>query len=101
MDLLTAGYGLLVAGGGIAGYAKAKSVPSLAAGVICGSVMLYGAYQMGQNPKNYYLSLATSGLLTGVMGKRFYSSGKFMPAGLVAALSLLMVVRLGYVAVKN
>ena len=41
------------------------------------------------------MSLVTASVLLTVMGFRFYSSGKFMPAGLIAALSLLQVVRLG------
>uniref|UniRef100_A0A674JYL2 Transmembrane protein 14C n=1 Tax=Terrapene triunguis TaxID=2587831 RepID=A0A674JYL2_9SAUR len=39
--------------------------------------------------------LVASGTLTGVMGMRFYNSGKVMPAGLIAGASLLMVGRLG------
>ena len=37
---------------------------------------------------------AVTAILFGLMGYRFYNSGKFMPAGLVAALSLAQVVRL-------
>lgn len=64
-------------------------------GFAFGSLAGFGAYQTSKDPANYYISLAVSGVLTGVMGQRFLSSGKFMPAGLVAALSLAMVVRYG------
>ena len=53
----------------------------------------YGAYQTSKDPSNYYLSLGVTAVLTGVMGSRAISSGKFMPAGLVAVLSLAMVAR--------
>ncbi|XP_041331388.1 uncharacterized protein LOC121357818 isoform X2 [Pyrgilauda ruficollis] len=70
------------------------SVPSLAAGLFFGSLAGLGAYQVSQNPNNIWVSLITSGALTAVMGTRFYHSRKFMPAGLIAGVSLLMVGRL-------
>nr|XP_025960574.1 transmembrane protein 14C-like isoform X2 [Dromaius novaehollandiae] len=60
------------------------SVPSLVAGLLFGSFAGLGAYQLSQNPNNVWISLITSGTLTAVMGTRFYNSGKFMPAGLIA-----------------
>ncbi|XP_059146182.1 transmembrane protein 14C-like [Physella acuta] len=101
LDLITAAYAATIAAGGIVGYVKAGSVPSLAMGVACGTLMMFGAFQMGQEPKNVTLSLVTSAVLTGVMGYRFSNSGKFMPAGLVGALSLLMVLRLTYKVMTN
>ncbi|BFY99331.1 hypothetical protein BsWGS_02371 [Bradybaena similaris] len=101
VDIVTALYAATIAAGGIIGYVKAGSVPSLAMGVACGTLVMVGAYQMKQDPKNVTLALVTSAVLTGVMGYRFANSGKFMPAGLVATLSLLMVMRLGYTAVTN
>ncbi|XP_009991409.1 PREDICTED: transmembrane protein 14C-like, partial [Tauraco erythrolophus] len=74
--------------------AEISSVPSLAAGLLFGSLAGLGAYQLSQNPNNVWISLITSGTLTAVMGTRFYNSGKFMPAGLIAGVSLLMVGRL-------
>jgi len=68
---------------------------SLAAGVIFGVASIIGAFQLSNNSKNFHLALVTASVLLTVMGFRFYSSGKFMPAGLIAALSLLQVVRLG------
>ncbi|XP_072267815.1 transmembrane protein 14C-like [Pyxicephalus adspersus] len=89
------GYAALVASGGIIGYVKAGSVPSLAAGLIFGGVAGLGAYQMSQDSKNVLLSLIASGTLAGLMGYRFYNSGKLMPAGIIAGASLLMLGRLG------
>ncbi|XP_006864187.1 PREDICTED: transmembrane protein 14C [Chrysochloris asiatica] len=89
------GYAALVATGGIIGYAKAGSVPSLAAGLLFGGLAGLGAYQLSQDPRNVWVFLATSGTLAGIMGIRFYNSGKFMPAGLIAGASLLMVAKLG------
>ncbi|KAL4676736.1 hypothetical protein H8959_010881 [Pygathrix nigripes] len=89
------GYAALVASGGIIGYVKAGSVPSLAAGLLFGSLAGLGAYQLSQDPRNVWLFLATSGTLAGIMGMRFYNSGKFMPAGLIAGASLLMAAKVG------
>ncbi|GCB79105.1 transmembrane protein 14C-like [Scyliorhinus torazame] len=95
VDWVGFGYAGLVASGGLLGYVKAGSVPSLAAGLLFGTVAGFGAYQITQDPKNVWLSLIASGALTGIMGMRFYNSGKFMPAGLVAGASILMLGRLG------
>lgn len=62
------------------------SIPSLGAGIFFGSVLGYGAYQISQNPNNYATLLGGSSVLAGLMGYRFYNSGKFMPAGMVALL---------------
>ncbi|NWW46702.1 TM14C protein, partial [Pedionomus torquatus] len=77
------------------------SVPSLAAGLFFGSLAGLGAYQLSQNPNNVWISLVTSGTLTAVMGARFYNSGKFIPAGLIAGASLLMVGRLALKMVEK
>ncbi|XP_038626703.1 transmembrane protein 14C-like [Tachyglossus aculeatus] len=95
LDWVGFGYAALVASGGIIGYAKAGSVPSLAAGLFFGGLAGLGAYHLSQDPKNVWVSLAASGTLAGIMGMRFYNSGKFMPAGLIAGASFLMVGRLG------
>ncbi|CAM4511064.1 unnamed protein product [Caretta caretta] len=65
LDWIGFGYAALVTSGGIIGYAKAGSVPSLAAGLLFGSLAGLGAYQLSQNPKNVWLSLIASGTLTG------------------------------------
>ncbi|XP_069007615.1 transmembrane protein 14C isoform X1 [Embiotoca jacksoni] len=94
VDWVGYGYATLIASGGVIGYVKAGSVPSLAAGVLFGGLAGFGAYQISNDPKNIWVSLATSGALSGIMGKRFYGSRKFMPAGLMAATSLVMVGKL-------
>lgn len=69
------------------------SIPSLGAGLLFGGILGFGAYQTSQNPDNYYVTLGTSVVLGGLMGARYYNSGKFMPAGLITVLSVLMVCR--------
>ncbi|XP_050733900.1 transmembrane protein 14C-like [Eriocheir sinensis] len=95
VDYLSFGYAAAVTVGGIVGYVKAGSIPSLGAGLLFGSLLGFGAYQLSENPNNYYLTLGTSTVLGGIMGMRFLNSGKFMPAGLIAGLSLAMIGRLG------
>uniref|UniRef100_A0A0A9XZA0 Transmembrane protein 14C n=1 Tax=Lygus hesperus TaxID=30085 RepID=A0A0A9XZA0_LYGHE len=97
IDYLGFGYALMVAGGGVMGYVQAKSIPSLAAGLLFGSVIGFGAYQVSAHNK-VYVSLATSAALGGMMGYRFYGSGKIMPAGFIAAMSLGMFVRYSMLA---
>lgn len=66
----------------------------MGAGVLFGSALAFGAWQVSQDPSNYSLQLASSSILAGVMGYRFYNSGKIMPAGVVCALSVAMIVRI-------
>uniref|UniRef100_A0A3P8X3G4 Transmembrane protein 14C n=1 Tax=Cynoglossus semilaevis TaxID=244447 RepID=A0A3P8X3G4_CYNSE len=93
VDWLGFGYAVLVTAGGIAGYYKAGSTSSLAAGLLFGLLAAVGAHLSTHNPKNIWLSLGTSGTLTVVMGLRFVNSWKFMPAGLMT-LTLIMVEKL-------
>ncbi|XP_062967438.1 transmembrane protein 14C-like [Cynocephalus volans] len=88
-------YAALIASGGIIGYAKAGSMLSLAARLLFRGLTGLGAYQLSQDLRNVWVFLLTSGTLAGVMGMRFYHSGKFMPAGLIAGASLLMVTKVG------
>ncbi|CAG9570724.1 unnamed protein product [Danaus chrysippus] len=94
VDILGFAYAATVAAGGIMGYAKAGSIPSLGAGIIFGSILGIGAYQLSQDPSNYSLMLGTTASLGGLMGYRYYNSRKFMPAGLMAAMSAGMLVKL-------
>ncbi|XP_053203867.1 transmembrane protein 14C-like [Panonychus citri] len=101
IDMISSAYAALVAAGGVIGYVKAGSIPSLAAGLIFGSTLGVGAYMTSKDPQNYYLTLGTSTLLTGLMGYRFFNTGKFMPAGLIAALSVAMVVNISIRAITG
>ncbi|KAL5022337.1 hypothetical protein ScPMuIL_001492 [Solemya velum] len=96
VDWVSAAYAVTVAAGGIIGYVKAGSIISMAMGLASGALMGFGVYQMSHDPKNITLSLAVSGILLALMGYRYMNSGKIMPAGLVASLSLMMVIRLVY-----
>jgi uncharacterized membrane protein (UPF0136 family) len=58
----------------------------MAAGLVFGSLIGVGAYQTSRDPNNFYLTLGASAVLGTMMGARFYSSKKIMPAGLITAL---------------
>lgn len=86
-------YGALVLAGGVMGYVKAKSLPSLISGLafglallVCGLGMLQGA----RASAGAAVGLAVA--LLAVMGIRFAKTKKFMPAGLIALLSVIVVV---------
>lgn len=67
----------------------------MGAGLVFGTALAFGAFYSSQNPPVYNVQLCTSALLAGVMGYRFYNSGKIMPAGLICVLSLAMIGRIG------
>ena len=71
VDYISYGYAFCVIAGGLAGYIKSGSVPSLAAGLLFGSIAAVGAYK-----SNVPIGLLTSGSLLGVMGYRFMNTGK-------------------------
>ncbi|XP_076181506.1 transmembrane protein 14C [Ptiloglossa arizonensis] len=92
IDLIAYTYAATIAAGGIFGYVKSNSIPSLAAGLLYGTILGYGAYQTSVDPNNVAVFLGASTTLSGMMGYRFYKTGKVMPA-LITLLSAAMCVR--------
>uniref|UniRef100_A0A8C3HP71 Uncharacterized protein n=1 Tax=Chrysemys picta bellii TaxID=8478 RepID=A0A8C3HP71_CHRPI len=72
------------------GFCRETGVPERALDLFMGKLML------GENSKyGVYLSVTVSAfILTIVMGMRFKRSKKLIPGGLIAGLSLLMILRL-------
>jgi uncharacterized membrane protein (UPF0136 family) len=90
-------YGLFLILGGFMGYKKAGSKASLIAGSICGAVALISAAlnEAVASKAGVFLGLVLGLLMTIFFGKRFLKSMKFMPAGLMAILSIIVAVLLG------
>ena len=80
--------GGLVMIGGVMGYVKKKSVMSAAAGLTFGGLLIGSGVliSQGESYKGHALATGATGVMTLAMGQRFLSTGKFMPAGMVAAL---------------
>ncbi|XP_015101005.2 transmembrane protein 14A isoform X2 [Vicugna pacos] len=72
----------------------AGGVPSLIGGLFVGFLAGYGAYRVSNDKRDVKVSLFTAFFLATIMGVRFKRSKKIMPAGLVAGLSLMMILRL-------
>ena len=88
-------YGILVAVGGVMGYVKKGSTPSLIAGGISGLALVASAVAMmrGAYTVGWWISLIVALLLLGRFGKVALTSGfKMMPGGLVIILSVITIV---------
>ncbi|CAI9756996.1 unnamed protein product [Fraxinus pennsylvanica] len=92
-------YGLILACGGIIGYAKKGSTASLAGGLGTGFLLILAGYlslQAFHKRKNSYLALiietVCAAILTWVMTQRYMQTSKIMPAGIVAGISVLMTI---------
>ncbi|VDL64895.1 unnamed protein product [Nippostrongylus brasiliensis] len=79
-------YAALLAAGGIIGYLKAGSIPSLVAGAGSGAVV--AAFTYLDLPFKTLAVAGVSGVLSYVMGMRFANSHKIMPAGIIALASI-------------
>jgi len=92
-------YATIVFVGGLIGYLKAGSKPSLIAGVVS-AALLAGAFWMSRS--NGVLALACAAgiaaLLTVVFLIRFLKTRAFMPSGMMLALSLAAAVYFGCTA---
>uniref|UniRef100_A0A7R9WAW6 Transmembrane protein 14C n=1 Tax=Pseudictyota dubia TaxID=2749911 RepID=A0A7R9WAW6_9STRA len=82
------GLGALTILGGAVGYFRKGSKASLGAGLLFGSLLIgSGIMISGESQyEGHALASGTSGLMALGMGQRFAKTGKFMPAGLVAAM---------------
>jgi uncharacterized membrane protein (UPF0136 family) len=78
--------GGLVAVGGAVGYFKKGSVPSLVAGLAFGGLLIGSGVMIskGESYQGHVLASGVTGVMTLAMAQRFLSTGKFMPAGMVA-----------------
>ncbi|XP_034622248.1 transmembrane protein 14A [Trachemys scripta elegans] len=94
IDWIGFGYAIVVALGGVVGYTRKGSIVSLAAGLFFGLMSGYGAYCVTHDSKDVKISFFSAFILTIVMGMRFKRSKKLIPGGLIAGLSLLMILRL-------
>jgi uncharacterized membrane protein (UPF0136 family) len=86
-------YAVLLAVGGIMGYVKAGSKPSLVAGVVSAVLALSCLVVMNTNQAlGLGLGAVLAALMLVVFGARFAKSRKFMPGGLLTAMSLFVLV---------
>ncbi|MBI3941211.1 MAG: hypothetical protein HY315_10285 [Acidobacteria bacterium] len=85
----TALFGFFVLAGGCFGYAKVRSVMSLAAGISCGALLLYAAYALREGQAaGIIIAWVVSVLLAVIFAIRWTRTRKFMPAGVLLLLSL-------------
>jgi uncharacterized membrane protein (UPF0136 family) len=86
-------FGALTIAGGVLGFVKANSRPSLIAGAVSGASLLVAGYMVGARG---WLGLALGLVLSTSLAARFIGaykkSGKLMPAGMMAVLGMMGVV---------
>ena len=86
-------FGILTIAGGIIGYVKAGSMPSIIAGSITGILLVVGALIL---PEHRAAGLATglviSLLLAAQFIPKFLRTGKAMPAGMMSILSVIGII---------
>jgi uncharacterized membrane protein (UPF0136 family) len=86
-------FGLLTIAGGVMGYVKAGSVASIVAGAISGVLLLLAAFLLPQQlAAALILAAVVSILLASRFLPAFLKTGKFMPAGMMAILSVIGVI---------
>jgi len=86
-------FGVLTITGGVIGYVKAGSVPSIVAGAIAGILLLAAAFLLPDHQvAGLAIGLITSLLLAGQFIPKFIRTGKAMPAGMMSILSLIGII---------
>lgn len=97
MAYIVALYGILILIGGIIGHIKAGSQASLAMGLISGLLLLLssgGMFSKKHFKKSVYFALILTLLLDAFFSYRYMATMKFMPSGLLALMSLGVIVGL-------
>ena len=95
-------FGMLTIAGGIIGFVKAGSTPSLIAGSVAGILLLVAAFLLPAHQlAGLILALVVSVLLAGQFLPKFIRTGKVMPAGVMSILSVIGIVWAIIAAVKK
>jgi len=85
-------YAFAVAIGGIIGYTKVGSLPSLIMGIVFGVILVVCSYGLFKKLVWGYMgALAASSILTIFFVARFVLSGKMWPGGMMAFLSFMVM----------
>jgi len=84
-------YGILLIVGGAMGYVKARSVPSLVAGLVCGFIALLLGYRYAWHFAPHVAFILALVLII-LMGRRYLRTRKPMPALLIVVLSVVVAV---------
>jgi uncharacterized membrane protein (UPF0136 family) len=66
-------------------------VPSLVAGLVCGFIALFMGYRYTWHWAPH-VAFILAIVLIFLMGRRYFNSRKFMPAGLIVLLSLIVAI---------
>ena len=101
-SVVLAVYAVLMLVGGIVGYTKGNSRPSLIAGV--GSAVLLAAawwLSRSQQATGFWLGAAVAALLSAFFLYRLWTTGKMMPAGGLLGLSVVAVILLVVAALRR
>jgi len=86
-------FGALTILGGVIGYVKAGSIPSIIAGAITGVLLLVaGALLPEHRAAGLAAAFIVSLLLAAQFAPKFIRTGKVMPAGLMSILSVIGIV---------
>ena len=86
-------FGILTIAGGVIGYVKAGSMPSIIAGTITGLLLLLAAFLFPDyRLVSLALGLVVSLLLAGQFIPKFIRTGKVMPAGMMSILSVIGII---------
>lgn len=86
-------FGILTMAGGVIGYVKAGSMPSIIAGTVTGLLLLLAAFLFPEyRLVSLALGLLISLLLAGQFIPKFIRTGKVMPAGMMSILSVIGII---------
>ena len=87
-------YGVLVAAGGLLGYVKAGSVPSLFSGLLAGATLVGASIAMtrGATQGGWWVSLLITALLLFRFGSVAARNFKIMPGGVMIAMSVIVLI---------
>ncbi|HWB60005.1 MAG TPA: TMEM14 family protein [Chthoniobacteraceae bacterium] len=91
-------FGILTIVGGVMGYVKKKSVPSIVAGAVCGVLLIWAAILLHAQPlqqirtEPLILALVVSVVLAGRFIPNYIEKRALIPGGLMALLSGISIV---------
>lgn len=94
-------YGVIMMLGGIMGYVKVGSKASLLSGVGMGLALLASGYGVWHGSRDSLIvSVVVAALLVALFAIRLAKTKRFMPAGVLAILSLAAVIIFGFALKK-